>query len=179
SQSFGTTQEFLQRKRVDAPGCIVLDVRLPEVSGIDFQRALAEYGIELPVIFITGHGDISMSVRAIKSGAIEFLTKSLRAQELLDAVQVAIERDRARRRKATLVAELEQRLNSLTPREREILTLVITGRANKQIADELGLSDTTVKVHRSQIKRKMQARSLMDLVRMADELGVSDKKPQR
>src|SRR5262249_30684850 len=133
SQSFGATQEFLQRKRVDAPGCIVLDVRLPEMSGLDFQRALAEYGIELPVIFITGHGDMPMSLREIKSGASEFLTKPLREQELLDAVQVAIERDRARRRQATLVAGLEQRLNSLTPREREILTLVITGRANKQI----------------------------------------------
>jgi len=177
TQSFGTTQEFLQSKRIDAPGCIVLDIRLPGMSGLDFQRTLAEVSIQLPVIFITGHGDISMSVRAIKSGAIEFLTKPVREQELLDAVQAGIERDRARRQKAKLVAGLEERLNSLTPREREILTIVITGRPNKQIAAQLGLSETTVKVHRSEIKRKMQARSVIELVRMADDLGISSKRP--
>jgi len=177
TQSFGTTQEFLQSKRIDAPGCIVLDIRLPGMSGLDFQRTLAEVSIQLPVIFITGHGDISMSVRAIKSGAIEFLTKPVREQELLDAVQAGIERDRARRQKAKLVAGLEERLNSLTPREREILTIVITGRLNKQIAAQLGLSETTVKVHRSEIKRKMQARSMIELVRMADDLGISSKSP--
>ena len=175
-QSFGSTQDFLQSKRPDAPGCIVLDVRLPGASGLEFQRTLAESSIQLPVIFISGHGDISMSVRAIKSGAIEFLTKPLREQELLDAVQAAIERDRARRQQAKLVAELRERFMSLTPREREVLALVVTGRPNKQIAHQLKLSEMTVKVHRSQIMRKMQARSLVDLVRMADKLGVSTSK---
>jgi RNA polymerase sigma factor (sigma-70 family) len=172
-QAFGSTQEFLQSKRPNAPGCIVLDVRLPGASGLEFQRTLTESNIELPVIFITGHGDISMSVRAMKSGAIEFLTKPLREQELLDAVQAGIERDRARRQQAQLVAELQERLNSLTSREREVLSLVITGRPNKQIGYELGLSEMTVKVHRSQIMRKMRAKSLVELVRMADKLGVS------
>jgi RNA polymerase sigma factor (sigma-70 family) len=172
-QAFGSTQEFLQSKRPNAPGCIVLDVRLPGASGLEFQRTLTESNIQLPVIFITGHGDISMSVRAMKSGAIEFLTKPLREQELLDAVQAGIERDRARRQQAQLVAELQERLNSLTSREREVLSLVITGRPNKQIGYELGLSEMTVKVHRSQIMRKMRAKSLVELVRMADTLGVS------
>jgi RNA polymerase sigma factor (sigma-70 family) len=172
-QAFGSTQEFLQSKRPNAPGCIVLDVRLPGASGLEFQRTLTESNIQLPVIFITGHGDISMSVRAMKSGAIEFLTKPLREQELLDAVQAGIERDRARRQQAQLVAELQERLNSLTSREREVLSLVITGRPNKQIGHELGLSEMTVKVHRSQIMRKMRAKSLVELVRMADKLGVS------
>jgi RNA polymerase sigma factor (sigma-70 family) len=172
-QAFGSTQEFLQSKRPNAPGCIVLDVRLPGASGLEFQRTLTESNIQLPVIFITGHGDISMSVRAMKSGAIEFLTKPLREQELLDAVQAGIERDRARRQQAQLVAELQERLNSLTSREREVLSLVITGRPNKQIGYELGLSEMTVKVHRSQIMRKMRAKSLVELVQMADKLGVS------
>jgi RNA polymerase sigma factor (sigma-70 family) len=172
-QAFGSTQEFLQSKRPNAPGCIVLDVRLPGASGLEFQRTLTESNIQLPVIFITGHGDISMSVRAMKSGAIEFLTKPLREQELLDAVQAGIERDRARRQQAQLVAELQERLNSLTSREREVLSLVIAGRPNKQIGYELGLSEMTVKVHRSQIMRKMRAKSLVELVRMADKLGVS------
>jgi FixJ family two-component response regulator len=172
-ESFGSTREFLQSKRRDAPGCIVLDVRLPGASGIELQRELLKSNIKLPVIFISGYGDIAMSVRAIKSGAIEFLTKPLREQELLDAVNAGIERDRSRRQEATLIAELQQRYNSLTPREREILTLVATGRPNKQIAAQLELSDITVQGHRSQISRKMRARSLVDLVRMADKLGVS------
>ena len=172
-QAFGSTQEFLQSKRPNAPGCIVLDVRLPGASGLEFQRTLTESNIQLPVIFITGHGDISMSVRAMKSGAIEFLTKPLREQELLDAVQAGIERDRARRQQGQLVAELQERLKSLTSREREVLSLVITGRPNKQIGYELGLSEMTVKVHRSQIMRKMRAKSLVELVRMADKLGLS------
>jgi RNA polymerase sigma factor (sigma-70 family) len=172
-QTFGSTQEFLQSKRPNAPGCIVLDVRLPGASGLEFQRTLTESNIQLPVIFITGHGDISMSVRAMKSGAIEFLTKPLREQELLDAVQAGIERDRARRQQGQLVAELQERLKSLTSREREVLSLVITGRPNKQIGYELGLSEMTVKVHRSQIMRKMRAKSLVELVRMADKLGLS------
>jgi RNA polymerase sigma factor (sigma-70 family) len=174
--SFGSAQEFLASKRPDAPGCIVLDVRLPGASGLEFQRELTESSIQLPIIFISGHGDIPMSVRAIKSGAIEFLTKPLREQELLDAVQAGIERDRARRREAKLVAELRERFNSLTPREQEVLPLIITGRPNKQIAAQLELSEMTVKVHRSQIMRKMRAKSLVDLVRMADQLGVSTRK---
>ena len=177
-ESFGSAQDFLQSKRSDAPGCIVLDVRLPGASGLEFQRTLVQSGIPLPVIFISGHGDISMSVRAIKSGAIEFLTKPLREQELLDAVQAGIERDRARRRQANLVDELQERLNSLTSREREVLALVVTGRPNKQIAHQLELSEMTVKVHRSQASRKMRAKSLIDLVRMADRLGISTEKSE-
>ena len=172
-ESFGSAQEFLARKRQDAPGCIVLDIRLPGASGLEFQRTLAESSIHLPVIFISGHGDIPMSVRAIKSGALEFLTKPLKEQELLDAVQAGIERDRVRREQAKLVHELRERFNSLTSREQEILSLVITGRPNKQIAYQLSLSEMTVKVHRSQVMHKMGARSLVDLVRMADKLGVS------
>ena len=175
---FGSAQEFLQGPRPDAPGCIVLDVRLPGASGLEFQRTLVESGILLPVIFISGHGDISMSVRAIKSGAIEFLTKPLREQELLDAVQAGIERDRARRRQAKLVAELQERFNSLTSREREVFALVGTGRPNKQIAHQLELSEMTVKVHRSQALRKMGAKSLVEVVRMADKLGVSTGKSE-
>ena len=177
-ESFGSAQDFLQSKRSDAPGCIVLDVRLPGASGLEFQRTLVQSGIPLPVIFISGHGDISMSVRAIKSGAIEFLTKPLREQELLDAVQAGIERDRARRRQANLVDELQERLDSLTSREREVLALVVTGRPNKQIAHQLELSEMTVKVHRSQASRKMRAKSLIDLVRMADRLGISTEKSE-
>jgi FixJ family two-component response regulator len=176
-ESFGSAQEFLQSKRPDAPGCIILDVRLPGASGLEFQRTLAESSVQLPVIFISGHGDIPMSVRAMKFGAIEFLTKPLREQELLDAVQAGIERDRVRRRQAKLVAELQQRFNSLTSREREVFALVVTGRPNKQIAHQLELSEMTVKVHRSQASHKMRAKSLIDLVRMADKLGISTGKP--
>lgn len=176
-QTFGSAQAFLQSERPDAPGCIVLDVRLPGPSGLEFQRTLMESGIRLPVIFISGHGDIPMSVRAIKSGAIEFLTKPLREQELLDAVQAGIGRDRARRRHTNVIAALQECFNSLTSREREVLTLVISGHRTKQIAGLLGLSETTVKVHRSQVTRKMQAKSLVDLVRMADDLGLSTREP--
>ena len=172
-ESFGSTREFLQSKRRDAPGCLVLDVRLPGASGMELQRELMKSNINLPVIFISAHGDIPMSVRAIKSGAIEFLTKPLREQELLDAVNAGIERDRARRQEAMFVAELQQCYNSLTPREREVLALVVSGRPNKQIAAQLELSEVTVKVHRSQISRKMRATSLVELVRIADKLGVS------
>ena len=175
-RAFSSTHEFLQTKRPDAPGCIVLDVRLPGASGLEFQRSLADSSIRLPVIFISGHGDISMSVKAIKSGAMEFLTKPLREQELLDAVQAGIERDRIRREQDKLIGELQERFNSLTAREREVLPLVVTGRLNKQVAGDLGLSEMTVKVHRSQIMRKMRARSLVDLVRMADQLGISANK---
>jgi FixJ family two-component response regulator len=170
--SFGSTQEFLQSKRRDAPGCLVLDVRLPGRSGLDFQRELTESGIQIPIVFITGHGDIPMSVRAIKAGAIEFLTKPFHDQELLDAVQLGIERDRTRRRDAAAVARLHERFDSLTPREREIMALVVIGRLNKQIAGDLKVSEITVKVHRGQVMRKMRAKSLAELVRMADQLGV-------
>ncbi len=177
-RTFGSTQEFLQSKLPDAPGCLVLDVRMPGQSGLEFQRMLTATGIHLPIIFISGHGDIPMSVRAIKSGAIEFLTKPLHEQELLDAIQSGIERDRARRQNAKAVTELQERFESLTGREREVLELVITGQLNKQIAAQLALSEATVKVHRSQIMHKMRARSLVDLVRMADALGVSKPKSQ-
>jgi FixJ family two-component response regulator len=175
-QSFGSTQEFLESERPDAPGCLVLDVRLPGRSGLDFQRELAESSVHLPIVFITGHGDIPMSVRAIKAGAIEFLPKPFHDQELLDAIQLGIERDRARRREAAAIAELKERFGSLTPREREIMALVVTGRMNKQIAADLEVSEITVKVHRGHVMRKMGARSLADLVRMADRLGVSAQK---
>src|ERR1700682_6068309 len=172
-KSFATSREFLQQKLPDAPGCIVLDVRLPGGSGLEFQKTLLNSKIQLPIIFISGHSDVPTSVRAMKSGAIEFLTKPLREQELLDAIQVGIERDRARRQEAKVSAELQARFNSLTLREREVFTLVVTGRPNKQIAAQLELSETTVKVHRSQITRKMRAKSLVDLVRIADKIGVS------
>ncbi len=171
--SFRSTHDFLQSKRPDAPGCLVLDVRLPGRSGLDLQRELAESRIHLPIVFITGHGDIPMSVRAMKAGAIEFLTKPFHDQELLDAVQLGIERDRVRRRDAAALAALRQRFASLTPREREIMALVAAGRLNKQIAADLGVSEITVKVHRGQVMRKMRARSLAELVRIADQLGVS------
>jgi RNA polymerase sigma factor (sigma-70 family) len=172
-KTFGSTRDFLVSERPDTPSCIVLDVRLPGASGLEFQRTLINSGIHLPIIFISGHGDIPMSVQAIKSGAVEFLTKPLHEQGLLDAIQAAVERDRAQREDAKLVAELRQRFDSLTSREREVLTLVIAGRVNKQIAADLELSENTVKVHRSQITRKMRAKSLVDLVRIADKLGLS------
>jgi len=178
ARTFASPQDFLQAKRPDAPGCLVLDVRLPGSSGLQFQQELAKAGIHLPVIFITGHGDIPMSVRAIKAGAVEFLTKPFRDQELLDAINAAIERHRAQRRDAAVVVQLRQRFDSLTQREREIMALVIAGRANKQIAGDLGVSEATVKVHRGQIMRKMGAKSLPELVRMGDALGLSTPKPQ-
>ena len=172
-RAFASPQEFLDSKRPDAPGCLILDVRLPGPSGLELQGVLASSDIQLPIIFISGHGDIPMSVRAIKSGAIEFLTKPLHEQQLLDAVHAAIEQDRVRRQEAGALAELRLRFDTLTPREREILTLVVSGRPNKQIAAHLGLSEMTVKVHRSQVMHKMQAKSVIDLVRMTDKLGLS------
>jgi FixJ family two-component response regulator len=171
--TFRSPREFLEGARPDAPGCIVLDVRFPGSSGLEFQNALIEVGIHLPVIFITGHGDIPMSVMAMKSGAIEFLTKPFRDQALLDAVNAGIEKDRLRRDELKMISELRQRFERLTPREREVFALVVTGRLNKQVAAELGVSEMTVKVHRSQISKKMQAISIVDLVRMADRLGLS------
>ena len=169
---FGSTQEFLGRAQPDAPACLVLDVRLPGKSGLEFQRDLAEAGVRVPIIFITAHGDIPMSVRAMKAGAVEFLTKPFRDQDLLDAIQVALDRDQARYQRDMEVAALRKRLASLTPREREVLPLVVAGLPNKQIAAELGTSETTVKVHRSQLMRKMAADSVADLVRMAEKIGI-------
>jgi FixJ family two-component response regulator len=170
---FASTQEYLESDRHDVLGCIVLDVRLPGLSGLDLQRDLAKSGSHLPIIFITGHGDIPMSVRAMKAGAIEFLTKPFRDQELLDAIHLGIERDRERRQDAGLVERLRERFASLTSRERQIMAHVVTGRLNKQIAADLNLSEITVKVHRGHIMRKMGAKSFAELVRMADRLGVS------
>ena len=170
---FASTQDFMQAQRPDAPGCLVLDVRLPGASGLSFQEELPRAGVDLPVIFITGHGDIPMTVRAMKAGAVEFLSKPFRDQELLDAIDAAIERHRAQRRQAALVAELRERFAALTQREREVMALVSAGRVNKQIAADLGISEATVKVHRGQIMRKMQAPSLAQLVRIADTLGLS------
>ena len=169
---FGTVQEFLDNKRPDAAGCIVLDVRLPGTSGLEFQKLLARSEINLPIIFISGHSDISISVQAMKLGAIEFLAKPLREQELVDAVQFGIARERARRQEARRLAGLKGRLQSLTPREREVFELVITGRQSKTIAADLKLSVMTVKVHRSHVMHKMGAKSLIDLARMADSLGL-------
>ena len=170
---FGSTAEFLEKAPADAPGCLVLDVRLPGLSGLDLQREVVRREIHLPIVFITGHGDIPMSVRAMKHGAVEFLTKPFRDQDLLDAIQAALERDRARRAEAAAVHDVRERLASLTPREGEVMQLVVRGRLNKQIASDLGMSEATVKMHRGNIMRKMHARSLADLVRMADLLGVT------
>ena len=169
---FGSAGEFLQRKLPHLPSCLILDVRLPGKSGFDLQRDLAEANIGIPIIFITGHGDIPMSVRAMKAGAVEFLAKPFRDQDLLDVIQLALERDRATRQREAEIATLRDRFESLTPREREVLPWVVSGLLNKQIADAIGTSEATVKVHRSQLMRKMGAKSLADLVRMADKMGV-------
>jgi len=171
-ETFGTAQEFLKSARPDAPGCVVLDVRLPRLSGLDLQRELAANGINLPVIFITGHGDIPMSVRAMKAGALEFLTKPFRDQDLLDAILQALERDLSARQQRSETAELRERFDSLTAREREVMGLVVSGLLNKQIAGELGTSEVTIKIHRSQVMKKMGAGSLAELVRMTEKLGI-------
>ena len=176
-QLFGSADDFLQNERPDIPCCLVLDVRLPGLSGLEFQSELARAGTDVPIIFMTGHGDIPMTVQAMKAGAVEFLTKPCRDQELLDAVRVAIEGHRATRQEEKHLAALRQQFASLTAREKEVLGLVTAGLLNKQIAAELAISEVTVKMHRGNIMRKMQARSLADLVRMADLLGIAQSKP--
>jgi FixJ family two-component response regulator len=172
-QALASVPEFLKAGRPDGPTCLVLDVRLPGRSGLDFQRELTAANIHLPIVFITGHGDIPMSVQAMKGGAIEFLTKPFRDQDLLDAIQLGLARDRARREDERALAALRERFETLTAREREVMGGVVRGRLNKQIASDIGISEITVKVHRGQVMRKMQAKSLPDLARMADKLNLT------
>jgi FixJ family two-component response regulator len=175
-EGLGSAQEFLRSERPDAPSCLVLDVRLPGISGLDFQRELMEANIHIPIIFITAHGDIPMTVRAMKAGAVEFLTKPFRDQELLDAIQQGLERDHARRVQEAEVAKLRDRFETLTARERELLPWVVSGLLNKQIADAIEASEATVKAHRSQLMRKMGASSMADLVRMTEKMGIAARK---
>jgi FixJ family two-component response regulator len=171
-EAFGSATEFLQSKLPDVASCLVLDIRLPGVSGLDFQNELAQANVRIPIIFMTGHGDIPMTVRAMKAGAIDFLSKPFRDQDMLDAVATAIERDRRTRRETKILADIQSRFETLTPREREVMTLVAAGLMNKQIAAEIGLAEITVKIHRGRIMKKMAARSLAELVRMSEALGI-------
>jgi FixJ family two-component response regulator len=176
AESFASGEEFLRKKHNSRPSCLVLDVRLPQMSGLDFQRRLGETGMHIPIIFVTAHGDIPMSVRALKSGAVEFLTKPFRDQDLLDAIQQALERDQTAQEQQAEIHDLQERYYALTVREREVMTLVVSGMLNKQIASEIGASEATVKVHRGHVMQKMQAASVVDLVRMADKLKLSPSK---
>jgi len=178
-EAFGSAQDMLQSKLPDVPSCLVLDVRLPGLSGLDLQADLAKANTHIPIIFITGHGDIPMTVRAMKGGAVDFLTKPFRDQDMLDAVVAAIERDRKRREAERTVANVRSLFETLTPREREVLALVASGLMNKQIAAELGLAEITVKIYRGQIMRKMGARALADLIRMTETLGIRRGKPPK
>ncbi len=177
-EAFGTAQEFLRSERPDAPGCVVLDVELPGLSGLDLQSELAAHGIKLPIIFITGYGDVPMSVRAMKAGALEFLTKPFRDQDLLNAIYQALERDRAQREHSREITELRERFEALTSREREVMSLVVAGWLNKQIGFELEISEITVKIHRGRVMNKMGAQSLAELVRMTERLEIPKAKDQ-
>jgi FixJ family two-component response regulator len=176
AESFATGGEFLNRKRTNDASCLVLDVRLPQMSGLDFQRQLAEIGMQIPIIFVTAHGDVPMSVRALKSGAVEFLTKPFRDQDLLDAIQQALQRDRAAQEQQAEIHHVQERYGALTAREQQVMALVVSGMLNKQIASEIGASEATVKIHRGNVMHKMQAGSVVDLVRMADKLKLSPRK---
>ena len=176
AESFPTGEEFLRMRPAGRPGCLVLDVRLPQMSGLDFQHRLVETGMQIPIIFITAHGDIPMSVRALKSGAVEFLTKPFRDQDLLDAIQQALQRDRAAQEQQAEIHDLQEHYGALTAREQQVMALVVSGMLNKQIASEIGASEATVKIHRGNVMRKMQAGSVVDLVRMADKLKLSLRK---